>query len=170
MLPPRRNTRHRLFYTSPTPSPTISLPPAYAPPPALHIASAPRRNTRHPHAYTPPFTPSSLLSYLYRSLCNSVLDTFRLQHIKRRLRCLFNGYNRVTIKTAAPQHRATITPICHRLHSHTPPTPALILVRLPISPRTTSQLFTPPPFHPLCSLLPNLYRSLYNSVLAIFRL
>ena len=48
--PRSHSPRHRLVYTSPTPSPTISLPPAYAPPTtapaytshaALHAAFSP---------------------------------------------------------------------------------------------------------------------------------
>ena len=97
---------------------------------------------------------SSLLSHFhphttYSLSFNCALATFRLLHIKRRLRCLFNGYNRVTIKTAA---------------LNTLPAPALIIARLPISSRTTRRSFLLP------LLLSYLGRSLYKSVLGIFRL
>ena len=83
---------------------------------------------------------SSLLSHFHSplfpslniSLHNTVLAIFRLQHIKRRLRCFFNGYTRVNIYKRRPEVLST-TP-----HTSAPSSPpsytlhiSLILPNIP---------------------------------------
>ena len=72
-----------------------------------------------------PNIPSHYIAFVFYS----VLATFRLQHIKRRLHCSFNGYKRVNIYKRRTIQHLDLAPPCPFFHSFS----LLLLFSLPFS-------------------------------------